>query len=272
MERNLINVGLYGSGTRDSRRRAEYIYCDSADQCSAYKEGKCFCVTAPFSIRCGVGSVSCIDGGTKQSKAFARVGQEARNNECYAKLSYPHNTYVTRIADKVFLTIPCTWMELSGDVLYVKDPHLMTNKLLMDADLLTPDNIKRICTAQPRALMGGVIRDYQNKTVPMFLHQLKLVFPEKYRAFAEEHPDYQIKPPNWIGRRAKLITCKKGETYLDTSKNPFVFDGEWLTCESYKSAFTPFGPNTCTVKIRANEDMVVTISSNEQVTEDTVFV
>lgn len=38
----LINVGLYGVGSRDSRLRAEYIYCDQAKECSAYKEGKCF--------------------------------------------------------------------------------------------------------------------------------------------------------------------------------------------------------------------------------------
>lgn len=41
-QEKLINVDLYGDGSRDSRLRAEYIYCDHADVCSVYKEGKCF--------------------------------------------------------------------------------------------------------------------------------------------------------------------------------------------------------------------------------------
>ena len=37
-QEKLINVDLYGDGSRDSRLRAEYIYCDHADVCSVYKE------------------------------------------------------------------------------------------------------------------------------------------------------------------------------------------------------------------------------------------
>ena len=38
-QEKLINVDLYGDGSRNSRLRAEYIYCDHADVCSVYKEG-----------------------------------------------------------------------------------------------------------------------------------------------------------------------------------------------------------------------------------------
>lgn len=41
-QEKLINVELYGDGSRKSLLRAEYIYCDHADVCSVYKEGKCF--------------------------------------------------------------------------------------------------------------------------------------------------------------------------------------------------------------------------------------
>ena len=36
-QEKLINVDLYGDGSRNSRLRAEYIYCDHADVCSVYK-------------------------------------------------------------------------------------------------------------------------------------------------------------------------------------------------------------------------------------------
>lgn len=35
MNEEAINVNLYGSGSRDCRLRAEYIFCDRANECSA---------------------------------------------------------------------------------------------------------------------------------------------------------------------------------------------------------------------------------------------
>lgn len=60
-QEKLINVDLYGDGSRDSRLRAEYIYCDHADVCSVYKEGKCFRKTTLFGVRCEFGRIACVD-------------------------------------------------------------------------------------------------------------------------------------------------------------------------------------------------------------------
>ena len=73
MNEEAINVNLYGSGSRDCRLRAEYIFCDRANECSAYKQGTCFAVTAPLSRHCMVGSVSRVDGGTKRSKMYNKI-------------------------------------------------------------------------------------------------------------------------------------------------------------------------------------------------------
>ena len=58
-QEKLINVDLYGDGSRNSRLRAEYIYCDHADVCSVYKEGKCFRKTTLFGVRCEFGRIAC---------------------------------------------------------------------------------------------------------------------------------------------------------------------------------------------------------------------
>ena len=76
-QEKLINVDLYGDGSRDSRLRAEYIYCDHADVCSVYKEGKCFRKTTLFGVRCEFGRIACVDGGTKKTKMYGRVYSEA---------------------------------------------------------------------------------------------------------------------------------------------------------------------------------------------------
>lgn len=173
----LINVGLYGSGSRNSRLRAEYIYCDQAQECSAYREGKCFCVTTLFGMKCGIGSVNIVDGGTKQSKRFQEVRREAKENECYAKLQYPGRTYITKIADKAFLThMPIRLEEMPTGKLRWSDPGFGANRIMVSEEILTPENIMIICSAKPHVLMGGLIECYQKETVPMFLHQLSLIY------------------------------------------------------------------------------------------------
>ena len=270
---SIINVNLYGDGSRNSRLRAEYIHCDHANECSAYQEGKCFCVTVLLGVQCGIGRISVVHGGTKQSKMYAKVEKEARSHESYHKLRYPNEVYVTKIGGKAFLSIPFTWIEeLPDGRLKVLDPHIKTNRLLIDAERLTPANIKAICDARPRVIMGGVISDYQEKVVPMFLHQLSRVFPEKFTAFLDAYPDYEVKPPDWRGRWAMLSTCKRGMEYKDTMRNVFRFDGEYLVCEDHKSSFNPFGADSVYVRIRVNNSMKVKITDNEQVTGETIFV
>lgn len=100
-----INVLLYGDGSRQARLRAEYIYCDHAKECSAYKEGQCFQVTTLFGIRCKHGHINRIDGGTKRSKMYAKLYNETKAKEQYGKLSYPYNTYIINKEDKVLEAI-----------------------------------------------------------------------------------------------------------------------------------------------------------------------
>lgn len=105
-QEKLINVDLYGDGSRESRLRAEYIYCDHADMCSVYKEGKCFRKTTLFGVRCEFGRIACVDGGTKKTKMYGRVYSEAKDSERYHKLSYPNNTYIAKSATVLFSRRP----------------------------------------------------------------------------------------------------------------------------------------------------------------------
>lgn len=273
MGNEVICVHLYGDGSRSARLRAEYIHCDRSGECSAYKNGECFCVTTFFGVRCGIGRVTCVDGCTKQSKTFHRVWREAKAHPNYGKLKYPYHTTVTRIDNDVFLTLPHIWLEEREDgQISCRDPHLSTNRLLVSSDRLTPENIKRICEFRPRAIMGGVITDYQFKTVPMFLHQLRGLFPDKFAEFEKAYPDFEIKAPNWKGRRAKLATCNRDMEYKDGSRGVFRFDGDEIVCDCYDSAFAPFGAKKAKIRLQLSDEIVVEITDNKQVIETTVFV
>lgn len=268
----LINVHLYGDGSRNSRLRAEYIYCDHANECSAYKKGKCFCVTTLLAARCGVGSVSVVDGGLKRSKAYARVQSEAKSNEQYGKLQYPSYECITRIGEKAFLTIPYIRIEEMQDGhIRCKDPGFDSNKILIDADRLTPENIKRICDYCPCTTMGGIIENYKDKAVPMFLHQLSLLFPERFSAFISAYPEFEVISPDWVGRYAKLSTCNRNEKYKDAHGNVFHFDGDYIVCPKYHLSFTPFGAKETEMRVKITGDMEVKITDNKQVLATTVF-
>lgn len=268
----LINVSLYGDGSRKARLRAEYIYCDHANECSAYKDGKCFRVTTLFGLRCEFGRISCVDGCTKQSKTFRRVHSEAKSNEMYGKLSYPYNTYVTRIGDGAFLSLPYIRIEESNGKLVCSDPGFGSNRLFVSMDKLTPENIERICLYSPHAFMGGVISDYQKKTVPLFLYQLSKLFPEQFQVFVSEHPSYKLVAPDWVGRYAKLSTCNRDEEYEDKRRNVFHFDGDDIVCDHYHSAFLPFDGAESQIRIKVLDNMRVKITNNNQVTDQTIFV
>lgn len=273
-QEKLINVDLYGDGSRNSRLRAEYIYCDHADVCSVYKEGKCFRKTTLFGVRCEFGRIACVDGGTKKTKMYGRVYSEAKDSERYHKLSYPNNTYIAKIGDGAFLAPPYVRIERGPDSrLFCHDPGFGCNRLFVPIDELTPDNINRICTYHPRAMLGGEIKSYQTETIPIFLHQLSKLFPEQYSAFIKAFPDYELKAPDYRGKYAKLSTCNRELIYRDAHGNSFRFDGDELVCDKYRiGGFMPFSSSGyAQMRIPVTDDMWVKITDSNQVTDQTVL-
>lgn len=198
--------------------------------------------TAGSSYRGKSCRVACVDGGTKKTKMYGRVYSEAKDSERYHKLSYPNNTYIAKIGDGAFLAPPHVRIERGPDSrLFCHNPGFGCNRLFVPIDELTPDNINRICTYHPRAMLGGEIESYQTETIPIFLHQLSKLFPEQYSAFIKAFPDYELKAPDYRGEYAKLSTCNRELTYRDAHGNSFRFDGDELVCDKYRiGGFMPF--------------------------------
>ena len=265
-----ISVDLYGDGSRKSRLRAEYIYCEHAEECSAYKSGKCFNVTVPFGKWCKTGRVHCIDGGTKNSKAYDRVWTAAKGSEVYHHLKYPFYEYIVKVGDSALLSLRYCDIKVEGEQIFTESPGFGAGLHFVSNDLLTPENIHRIVTAKPRSMMGDVINKYQTDIVPNFLYQFKQLYPEQYEAYAKEHPESESVLPNWVGRCAKLITCNRDMEYLDCHKNKWHFDGDDLVCEHH-GGFNPFTNKPVSMRVALTDDMEVIITDNEQVLPDTVL-
>lgn len=270
---SLINVGLYGDGSRNAPLRAEYVYCDRHDECSAFKNGLCFCVTFPFGHRCPVGRVITEKGGTKRANKYCELKSRIQQHEKKSKLQYPGHTYITRIGNEALFTIPfISLVEMPNYGLSIGNPSFGNTMLLLSKSYLNPANINRLCTFKPRALFGGdIIKDYQNKIVPMLLLELAQKFPEEYQEYLKRFPQTEVRKPDWTGRRAKLATCNRDETYYDYGKNAFRFDGDYVVCDQYHFILAPFKGETAEIRMKVADNMEVTITDNNQVTENTVF-
>lgn len=158
-------------------------------------------------------------------------------------------------------------------VIFCHNPGFGCNRLFVSIDELTPDNINRICTYHPRAMLGGEIESYQTETIPIFLHQLSKLFPEQYSAFIKAFPDYELKAPDYRGKYAKLSTCNRELIYRDAHGNSFRFDGDELVCDKYRiGGFMPFSSSGyAQMRIPVTDDMRVKITDSNQVTDQTVL-
>lgn len=265
-----IHVGLYGDGSRNARLREEIIYCDHADECSLYKEGKCLKITSPFASYCPLGSLRMVDGGTKRSKAFQRVGAEARSDEYYGKLKRAYNTYFAVAGDWVIVGGMSLRLEFSYNnegrpVFTVGNPGFMSGMyVVIPKSEFTVDVVKKIYDARPQALMGGEIKTFREQHLPFFFLQMKKVWPEKYAEFVDAVPDVKNLVPNYVGKWARVSTLNR-----DSIIDGFKFDGDYLVGEYNK--FLPFNAKSAQLKIPITDDLKVKITSNDWVTEDTVF-
>lgn len=276
-----INVMLYGGFNGNDKNRAEIITCDRCEECSLYKRGLCINVTVPFGSRCKIGKVSCITGYTKRARARYDFDEKYRNDEKYGALQHPLDWYVETAGETVMFNLIYAkvekrtwkyneWVETKD--YKVNECGFRTGEVSMvERKELTPELIDKIASFQARTIMGDTIRKYQEKIVPNVLCGIKEKFPEIYSMFIEKHPEYKDITPNYVGRKAKLISAKDG-LEIKTSSGVFKKAGNKMICENYKSVFLPFDAKHSSVEIEIDESMNFVVESNSQVDENTIFV
>jgi hypothetical protein len=282
MVEQIIHVGLYGGksifGGRETPQRAEIIYCDRFDKCSYYKNGQCLNVTAPLSSYCKYGRISTVHGYTSRAKKYNEFDSKWREHEKYRKLSYPPKK-LGLIDDIVVFPYPHIYIKESEDgYIELHNPGFCSGIAFIDYNKFTVDFIRRLCLFRPLAIMGGEIRSYKTETVPLFLAHLKEVLPERYEEVKAKYPEI-IKEINYVGRTALLKTIAPSHVYYKSSRYPqynekWYWDGETLKYESgYVSSFNITKDyEILEIRIRPSDTSTITISNNEQVTENTVFI
>ncbi len=282
MTNDVINVGLYGGkgifGGREKPLEASVISCDKYKQCSFYQNNQCLAVRAPFGDGCKFGSTSTIRGYTSRAMKYGEFKRKWREHEHYNKLSHPPNKLGV-IGDQVVFPYPYVRIkETEHGRIEIEDPGFGNSSSYIDQDKFTADLIYRICAFRPQAMMGGEIRNYQKKTVPLFLAHLEEVLPKKYESFIKAYPKF-AKKIDYVGRKALLKTIKPSMVYKKSDSYPDInsewyWDGEFLTYKGgYVSSFSVITDYEIEqIKLKPSDKTFVNITNNDQVDKNTIFI
>lgn len=283
-----INVSLYGGigifGGKEEPLRSETIYCDSYENCSLYKEGKCLKCAAlsAFTANCPVGKVEHQKGYTSRAKKYWDFKEKATGDESYNKLNYPSNCDFAVLGGNILFFHLCYVSVYKPNERQLKEnPYLLTNGYSVDDRSLnnafsyvakedvTMELLRRIFTYKPRAMFGGVIDDYQEKVVPNVLKSMQKLVPDIYNEFVKTYPEFADRLPDYRGRYAYISSLRDGLEFSDNGTKG-VKHGNKIIVEDFRSSFLPFGKKArCEIEI--SEKDVIKILDNNWVDDNTRF-
>lgn len=278
--REIINVSLYGGkglfGGKESPLEASIIYCDKYNECSYYKNNQCWNVRN-FKGHCKYGNTQTVTGYTSRAMKYYDFKKQYTDHESYNKLKSPPDK-LGIIGDSVILPYPHIYIKNDDGHIKLDNPGFCGGIAFVDKDKFTTELIHRICKFRPSAVMGGEIKDYQIKIVPLFLSHLRDVMPETYKNFVNEYKDYVVND-NYVGRKAFLKTINPSVVRYESRQYPqfnenWEWDGVTLTFKSgYAHSFNVVKDYSIEkLIIKPTDKTTITISDNGQVNEQTIFI
>ncbi len=286
-----ISISLYGGkgllGGRETPLEADIIYCEMSEKCSYYSAGKCLRNRAFLKPEmCKYGRVERERGYTSRAAKYYEWKKRYTSDSVYSKLQYP-NTPAAVIGDWLYLyTAYVSVTEHREDRLYppgkvvngfdISDPGFTLCSVFIPMTDATNELLYAIFSFRPRAMMGGIITEYQNKYVPEMLQEIHKVAPELYNRFVGEYPEY-ILEPNYIGKTVYVDSLKPGTVFRVEQRGEWMYDGEYVTAVGgidvgLASPWWSQGGGLAEgVRIKVNPKMTFRVMENSIVDDDTRF-
>jgi len=112
----------------------------------------------------------------------------------YVWCPYPHINWYDGPVSSLWLA-PC------GPFIGLGTPYIKQEDL-------TPEVVLKIARLHPKALTGGEITDYQQKSVPAFLLDLSRKLPHTYEEAVKLAPELADKTPGWMEYRNKTVLLR----------------------------------------------------------------
>lgn len=250
--------------------------CEKVSSCSLYKQGMCS-ATKRLSNGCPNIITTCQRAGYRSQK-----GQELHlqaNKAAKDNTLKDFDGHFWIVGDEYYFHIPYLNLlkhkELGGYFPsykvynYSQENYVsLGENFKIPKEEATKDFFDIIFSAQPRAIFGGTINDYQEKIVP----RLKI---DILKTDAELAKNLGIENVNYVGRLAVLKTLKPGITVWDKDKKYHLYwDGETievLNSEILCSISWIGTYHSGTVKLVPSDRLVVTVEDNDWVLPTTEF-
>ncbi|MGL5752058.1 MAG: hypothetical protein ACRCXT_16110 [Paraclostridium sp.] len=259
----LIHKHIYkGQIKKTDKAELHLCYC-SADKCEALDSGKC--------IHLGVFR-SCIygrkvqqDGYTRKSRKFSEW-IEKREEEYKDTPSLKNcEARIVECGEHIYFGHAHISWELNENAF----SHTRKDTFMPKVEF-TVERLKGMIDMKPQALFGGEITDYQKKSVPTLLLDIKDKYPDIFKELIEKYPEVVDRVPKTnVGRKARINTLKIGAEFKD-GKNIFRWNGLYIESIKYDIIFTPF-KNLKSCEFYASDDDYVIIENDDQVDEDTIY-
>ncbi len=264
---------IFGSSKND-KAEAHCYSCSASDKCDAYANGQCIMIGKVFGGRCPYGRKNVTTGFTRRARKFHEwiTDVKEKYKDHISALKSIDNT-VIKLGDGFML--PYSFMDMNKNVpFHSHGGGFCTGLPFIKVEDLTPEILLSIVTFKPQAMMGGEIKDYQLKTVPKFIKDLSDKYADLFQLLLSVYPgalavchDY-----DYTGRKALLRTVNQGCEVV-IAKNKWLWDGEFITAtDKNYMIFAPVKWDQCLLKFKPKPDEWITITSNDQVNIDTVFV
>lgn len=274
---NVSSPSLFKSKANE-RSKFTLISCNNKENCTLFGRGECVLLGFGLFDRftCPYGKKYVETGLTKRAAKNWKwcSDREKKYNDIHGSLKKP-TAAMARIGDMVYL--PYNFLNMNKKLPF--ETHgswfVSGDKFLQFEYFEKPETIKEIITFKPYAMVGGEIKDYQDKVIPEFVNHLKENFPEIFNASnIDECLVEYIERFSNIGRKAYIKTLKVGcKIWKKNYQNePWIWDGTFLTCKNYSISF-PITRDyeNVSVKMVPKEYGVIEITSEDQVFEGTKF-
>ena len=148
------------------------------------------------------------------------------------------------------------------------NPGFFTKSAWIPKDEITAEDIAYIAKFKPYAMMDrSEISDFQEKTVPAFIEDVKRHWPEIYAELERDWPEVCGREVDYRGRRAYLATLKKG-IEIKTGDGTYTFDGKSLVCEDYNNILVSVHgvkAKHARLEIPVDENSVIEVKDNSWV-------
>lgn len=277
----LITISTYLYGGKNFLFKGTNPYeleikkCGKTSSCSLYKQGMCSATKRLLSGCPNIVTI-CQSAGYKTQKGqeLRSQGQKAAKNNTLK--DFDGHFWV--VGDEYYFHIP--YLNLlkhketgeyfpSYKVYYSREDYVsLGENFKISKEEATKEFFDIIFSAEPRAIFGGTINDYQEKIVP----RLKI---DILKTDIELAKNLGIENVNYVGRFAILKTLKPGITTWDRDKKYHLYwDGETvevLNSESLCSISWIGDYHSGTIKLVPSDRLVVTIEDNDWVLPTTEF-